>query len=238
MVEYAEMKEISNIPKHVAIIPDGNRRWAKREGLPTLEGHRRGLHIARELVKTGWSLGIQIMTVWGFSTENWSREKTEIDYLMNLFVHFAVEGLDDAKNNGARFIHIGRKDRLPKGVLDKLTQAEIETKHFSERFMVLALDYGGQDELCRAVQALLLNNPTPEITPHAIASYLDTRLLPQQSPDLIIRTGGEQRTSGFMNWQNSYSELMFVEKYLPEFLPVDFVRCIENYQLRHRRFGK
>lgn len=229
-----------NLPTHIALIPDGNRRWARERGLPTLEGHRRGLEAANKTIEQAWKMGIRCVTLWGFSTENWDRSKEEIDYLMNLFTINVDSNLKSAKKNNARIIHLGRKDRIPEKLRIKILHAEEETKNFTEKYLSIGLDYGGRDELVRAIQAIIADKSfdSENVDASTIEKYLDTHDLPQQHPDLIIRTGGEQRMSGFMSWQSGYSEMMFVKKFLPDFTTEDFEQCIAEYQSRQRRFGK
>ncbi len=234
------MSNSSGLPSHVALIPDGNRRWARERGLPTLEGHRRGFQAAHKTLERAWAMGIQCVTLWGFSTENWNRSKEEIDYLMNLYTINIDSNVKSAKKNNARIIHLGRKDRIPEKLRLKILQAEEETKNFSEKYMSIGIDYGGRDELVRAVKAMEADKSfdLANVDATSIEKYLDTRDLPQQHPDLIIRTGGEQRMSGFMSWQSGYSEMMYVKKFLPDFTVEDFDQCIAEYQNRQRRFGK
>lgn len=233
------MLDSDKLPKHIALIPDGNRRWAREHGLPPLEGHRKGLDSANRIIEEAWKLGVPCMTLWAFSTENWDRDEKEVAYLMDIFSTGIESRLKSAKEHKARIIHLGRKDRMNETLRNKIVNAEQETAHFTEHYLSIALDYGGKDEILRAIQKLVKNNTDPEdITPQLLESYLDTHMLPYPNPDLILRTGGEQRTSGFMVWQNGYSELMFVNAFLPAFTVEDFLSCIEAYQKRKRRFGK
>jgi undecaprenyl diphosphate synthase len=240
MIKYKDMIDISSLPKHVVIIPDGNRRWARARGLPTFEGHRRGFDAATKIIEEAWRMGIAGMTLWGFSTENWDREENEISALMKIFSSGVDAHLKSAMKHKARIVHLGRKDRLNSSLLQKIGHAENETRDFIDHYLSIALDYGGRDEIIRAIQKMATdkNLDMSKLEPSIIQKYLDTALLPHPDPDLIIRTGGEQRTSGFMVWQNGYAELMFVEKFLPDFTVDDFKECIEKYQNRERRFGK
>ena len=233
------MTNTSGLPTHIAIIPDGNRRWARERGLPSIEGHRKGANAVYDITQEAWKMGISCMTLWGFSTENWNRNVAEVSLIMGLFEEQIDRSLRLAKKHRARFIHLGRKDRISENLKNKLSQAESETKDFNERYLSVAIDYGGKDEVLRAINTMTsegidmhgLDNATFE-------KYLDTSQLPNPYPDLIIRTGGEQRLSGFMSWQSGYAEMMFVNKLLPEFTVEDFTQCIEEYQNRQRRFGK
>jgi len=218
--------------KHIAIIPDGNRRWAKQKGLPTIEGHRRGFNQITDLVREARVLNIKIFTIWAFSTENWKRSQMEIDYLMNLYLKMIDLHFKEAFKNETRIIHIGRKDRINEHLRKKIEEAENKTKIFSKYYLVIALDYGGQDELLRAFQKV------GNLTFDNINQFLDTKNLPFPEPDLVIRTSGESRTSGFMIWQSAYSELIFSEKFFPDFTKDDLRLAISEYQKRKRRFGK
>ncbi len=227
---------MDNFPRHIALIPDGNRRWAREKGLPTFEGHRRGFERVRELTQKVGDLGIETFTVWAFSTENWSREKKEVDYLMGIYEKWIEENLSKALKDQIRIIHIGRKDRIRESLRKKLGEAEEKTKAFSRQYFVAALDYGGRDEIVRAIEKG--RQKEQELNEETLEKFLDTKVLPYPNPDLIIRTSGEQRTSGFMMWQSAYSEYLFVEKYLPDFTAHDLEKCVREYSDRQRRFGK
>jgi len=226
-----------NILRHVAIIPDGNRRWARARGLPTMEGHRRGFNRAKELTKKSRELGIKILSLWGFSTENWKRSQEEVGYLMKIYEQWIDSYLEDAMADEVKLIHIGRKDRISPVLLKKIIHAEEKTKSFTRNTLVLALDYGGQDEIIRGVQKMLADNLSPkDLDEDVFTSYLDTREIPY--PDLIIRTSGEKRLSGFLLWASAYAEFAFVKKHFPDFSVSDFEQCILDFQKRKRRFGK
>ncbi len=217
-----------NVPQHVAVIPDGNRRWAKERGLPAIAGHRRGSEMLIELLDKAKDLNIKIFTFWAFSTENWGRIQTEVANLMKLYEAGINHYLKRALKNKVRFVHIGRKDRLSERLKKTITDAEEKTKTFRDYYFVLALDYGGQDEITRAVKKYGVK----------FDQFLDTKGLPYPNPDLVIRTSGEMRTSGFMIWQAAYAEWIFIDKYFPDFTPVDFEECIQTYVKRQRRFGR
>ena len=223
----------NNIPKHVAIIPDGNRRWAKAKGLPTFEGHRRGFDVISKIATKAREIGVKVFTVWAFSTENWNRSENEVNYLMDIYEKWIDENLKTAIKDKIRIIHLGRKDRIRKSLLKKLSNAESKTKEFNKSYLCIALDYGGRDEIVRAFKNIKDKNVKIE----DLEKYLDTKILPYPNPDLIIRTSGQFRTSGFMTWQSAYSEYIVVEKTLPDFKVVDFLDCIERYKKRNRRFG-
>lgn len=231
----------NNILNHLAIIPDGNRRWAKERGLPTFYGHKKGFDQSINLSKKARELGIKILTFWAFSTENWKRTEEEINYLMNLYEQMIDKNLEIALKEKIRIIHLGRKDRIKKRLKEKIIFAEEKTKNFNKYYLTIALDYGGQDEIIRAINNLNsqnLNRKTFNLDENTFNQFLDTRNLPYPEPDLIIRTGGEMRTSGFMIWQAAYSEWIFYPKYFPDFTSDDLEKCINEYTKRERRFGK
>jgi len=223
---------IKNIPNHIAIIPDGNRRWAKEKGLPTFEGHKKGFEALINIGKKTRELGIKILTVWAFSTENWKRSKEEISYLMNLYEIMLDKYLTEALREKIRIIHLGRKDRINKTLKNKIINIEEKTKNFTQYYLCIGLDYGGRDEIVRAIKK------SSNLSEDNFNQFLDTKDLPYPNPDLIIRTGGEKRLSGFLLWQCQYSELVFIDKYLPDFNNDDFEKIINDFSKRQRRFGK
>ncbi len=226
-----------NIPRHVAIICDGNRRWAKEHGLPSFEGHRRGYNVAIEIGKKARKLGIKALTFWIFSTENWDRSKEEVGYLMKLFEEMVDRYLREAMKEHVRIIHLGRKDRLPKSLREKIITAEEKTKKFDTYYLGVALDYGGRDEIVRAIKKISNDQfSISNINAEDFAQFLDTKDLPPL--DLIIRPGGEKRLSGLLLWQSEYAELIFTDTNFPEFSPREFEKCIDEYCARQRRFGK
>lgn len=233
------MSNLITTPKHIAFILDGNRRWARERGLPSIEGHRKGMEALEKIAETAKKLDVRVMTCWAFSTENWNRTKQEVTALMTLFEQSLKKFFKNLQENKIRLIHIGRKDRLPKKLVQLIIKTEKDTRQFKDYFFVIALDYGGKDEIIRAIARA--NNsgfPVGNLNRDNFDQFLDTKDLPYPNPDLIIRTGGEVRLSGFMMWQNEYSELMFVKKYLPDFTPEDLKHCIAKYMKRQRRFGK
>lgn len=246
-------KEQLNIPNHIAIIPDGNRRWAKNKGLPTLMGHKKGFDTANEDIKKARELGVHTMTLWAFSTENWNRSKEEIDYLMKLYEENIEDNLKEAKKTETKIVHLGRKDRIPNSLREKIIKAEEETKNFEKHVLNIALDYGGHDEILRAAERMVediknnkisiddikketgkYNNKYPY---YMFKNYLDTKDQKYPYPDLLIRTSGEQRLSGFLSWQIAYTELYFTNLHMPDFGPEELVKAIEFYSTRNRRFG-
>lgn len=224
----------NHIPNHVAIIPDGNRRWAKERGLNTLQGHKKGFDVAVDLCRKLRELGISTVTIWAFSTENWDRTPREVSYLMRLYGFLADKYLEEALRDEVKIIHLGRKDRLPKNLLNKITNLEEKTKHFSKYYINIALDYGGRDEIVRAIEKA----KGEKITLENFGDFLDTADQPFPDPDFVIRTSGEFRTSGFMPWQGAYSEYLFEKKYFPDLTEKDMEDAVEEFSRRKRRFGK
>ena len=226
----------SGLPNHIAIIPDGNRRWAKERNLPTLEGHRRGLDAILKVGRYLRDKGVITLTAWGFSTENLNRSQGEINYLMELFMHM-FDDLKEYKKHEVRFTHLGRKDRLPKKLIEKISFFENETANYNKYFFNLALDYGGRDEIMRAVNRCL-DEEVKLVDQEKFAQYLDTSNQPYPYPDLVVRTGGEQRLSGYLLWQIEYAELVFLKEYLPDLTPKLMNQVLEDYVNRQRRFGR
>lgn len=227
------------LPKHIAIIPDGNRRWAKKRNLPAWEGHRAGFTQAKKLIQKAWSMGIVALTLWAFSTDNWKREIDEVSYLMRLYERMIDEYLQEAMKRKSRIIHLGRKDRINKTLCKKIINAEEKTAHFTGHTLCIALDYGGRDEMMRAINEVQSQKlKVKSINEAMLHQLLDTRNVPYPDVDLVIRTSGEKRTSGLMIWQAAYAEYYFSDAYFPDFSPRDLEDAIEEYQRRHRRFGK
>lgn len=237
MMKKNNFPKLIKIPTHLAIIPDGNRRWARERGLPTFEGHRLGYQRGIELGEKARELGIKHLTFWAFSTENWNRTKEETSYLMKIFKNLVDQYLKEALKNEIKIIHLGRKDRIDQELRDKISIAEEKTKNFNRYYLNLALDYGGRDEIIRAIEKIkTIDNNSLEITQDNFSQFLDTFEIPD--PDLVIRTSGEIRTSGFMIWQSAYSEWIFYPKYFPDFTPADLEKCLEEFARRQRRFGR
>lgn len=229
---------MDKVPCHLAIIMDGNRRWAKERGLPGFEGHRKGAEKIRQLVKWCKARGIKTVTLYAFSTENWNRSPEEVNFLMKLFGIFLAKESKELQRNKVRLRVIGQRERLSVSLQEKIKKAEDLTKDCEEGTLVLAVSYGGRDEIVRAVKkAFLLNGVVLDrLTEEKLEDCLDTAGLPD--PDLIIRTSGEQRTSGFLLWQSVYSELYFTGKYWPDFSEKDLDEALAEYAKRQRRFGK
>ncbi len=223
------------LPLHVAIIPDGNRRWAASRLLPPAQGHHAGYVRTKGLIEEARRLGIQTLTFWAFSTENWSRSSEEVSTLLTL-IKKAIEELgEELSRTQARFVHIGRKDRLSQPLLSLITSLEESTKEYAEFCLCLALDYGGEDEINRAVARLEASSPE---SPRMLKDFLDTSVYGVSSPDFVIRTSGEKRTSGFMPLQTAYSEWYFEDVLFPDFSNDHFQKALFEYTKRKRRFGK
>ncbi len=224
-------------PRHIAIIPDGNRRWAQEHGKPGFEGHNRAARYKHlySILNEARNLGVGYLTFWLFSTENWKRDKVEVDNLFSLMTRFLGKFERDAIKNRIRFRHIGRKDRIPSELLKAIESLEEKTKDFGDFNLQIAIDYGGRDEILRAVNELLANG-TRFVSENEFMKYLDTRELPD--PDVIIRTSGEYRMSGFMPVQGAYSEFYFTDKHFPDFGPEDLKAAVSSYFERQRRRGK
>ena len=226
------------IPDHIAVVLDGNGRWARSRGLPPTKGHEAGAKAVRTILDTTRNLGVHTLTLWGFSTENWKRPPTEVKKILGLVRKYLQNELKDAKKEGVRFCHLGRKDRLPKSLLKWIQKAEAETRNNNKYILNIALDYGGRDELLRAVKKLIEDGiDVDEIDENLFASYLDTAGQPYPYPDLYIRTSGEQSTSGFLPWQMVYSEFYFEQDHLPDMTPEKLKAAILDYSRRRRRFG-
>ncbi|MCR4326790.1 MAG: polyprenyl diphosphate synthase [Candidatus Roizmanbacteria bacterium] len=224
------MQKLACVPHHVAIIPDGNRRWARARNLNTLFGHRAGFDRAVELAKAARDMGVHTLSIWAFSTENWDRGMREVSYLMRLYETMIDNYLKDAHKDGVRIIHLGRKDRIPKRLSKKIEQAEKETKHNNKHVLNICLDYGGQDEILRAMQSATKDTQD-------LAQLLDTKGQPYPLVDLLIRTSGEQRTSGLLLWQSAYAELYWEPAHFPDFTPEKLQNALFDYSRRRRRFG-
>jgi undecaprenyl diphosphate synthase len=228
------------VPQHVAIIMDGNGRWASARGLPRTEGHRRGVEALRRTVRAAGDLGIGILTIFTFSSENWARPPSEIRDLMGLLRRFIRNDLVDLHRNGVHVRVIGERDDLDSEIRRLLEEAEELTKDNDKLTLVVAFNYGGRQEIARAAQRLAAEvvagrMPASDITADKIAACLYAPDLPD--PDLIIRTSGEQRLSNFLLWQSAYSELVFVPTYWPDFDRAALEGAIAEYHRRERRFG-
>jgi len=226
------------VPNHIAIILDGNGRWARSRNLPVTKGHEEGARAMRSVMDAARKCGVHTVTLWGFSTENWKRPPSEVKKILQLVTQTLRYEIKTAEEEKIRFVHLGRKDRLPKPLIKLIAAAEEKTKNYNKHVLNIALDYGGRDEILRAVQKIVRDQLDPKtIDEELFSKYLDTADQPYPNPDLFIRTSGEQRTSGFLPWQMVYSEFYFEEDHLPDMTPEHLKRAILDYSCRRRRFG-
>ncbi len=231
-----EKLDPTHMPRHVAIIMDGNGRWALRRGLPRVAGHKRGAETVRCITEECRKLGIGVLTLYAFSDENWGRPRGEVGFLMDMLGTFLKAEIATMKANGIRFRVIGRIERLPAAVRSWIEKAAAETAGNTGMILNLALSYGGRGEILEAVKKMRTAGITAEqITEEFFSSHLDTAGLPD--PDLIIRTSGEKRISNFLLWQAAYAELYFTDTLWPDFAEKDLLAALIDYQGRQRRFG-
>ena len=224
------------IPAHIVIIPDGNRRWAQKHGLEPIEGHKKGLEVAFNIVKASKNIGVKVLTLWSFSTENWKRPSQEVKYLMHIYRIFFKKHVKELIKEGVRFKWLGRRDRVPQSLKKLLLAIEKQTAKNKNYILNICLDYGGRDELVRAFRKIVRRGvKSSQIDEDLISKNLDTAGLPE--PDLLIRTSGEKRTSGMMPWQTAYTEYYFSKLYFPDFSKEELKRAISDYSSRRRRYG-
>jgi undecaprenyl diphosphate synthase len=228
------------LPQHVAIIMDGNGRWAKQRHLPRIEGHRQGAESARVVIRTAGDLGIKYLTLYAFSAENWNRPKDEVDALMKYLIHYLKSETPDLNKNNVRLDAIGQIYRLPENVQEQLKKSIATLAKNNGLTLVLALSYGGRNEIVEAVRGIAEKvrrgqlEPS-DITEQTVSQHLWTRHLPD--PDLLIRTSGEMRVSNFLLWQISYAEFVITPTLWPDFRKPQLYAALEEYAKRHRRFG-
>ena len=220
--------------EHLGIIADGNRRWAKERGLPTLEGHKKGLDRIKELVGAANKAGIKYITFYVFSTENWGRSTDEVSYIMKLAENRILKYAEKLAANNARMLILGSREKIGNGLNKSLDKAEEITKDRTGITVCFCFNYGGEKEIADAANAALASGE--EITPETIRAHLYHPEVPDI--DMVVRTSGEERISGFMLWRSSYAEFMFVKKYFPEMSEDDMREIVEEYDKRNRRFGK
>lgn len=229
-----------NLPKHVAFIMDGNRRWAKAHKLPVFKGYFVGQDRIEPLIDYAIELGVSHLTFWAFSTENWKREKREVEFLLNLFRENLAKKVDRFHQKNVRLNLIGDLKAFPRDIQKRVREWVTRTKNNTKITVNVALNYGGRDEIIRAInkwnQESRIRNKGTKITAEEFSNYLDTASQPD--PDLLIRTGGVIRLSGFMPWQLEYTELYFSDVYWPDFTPREFKKALLEYQRRKRNFGK
>ncbi len=222
------------IPTHVGIIMDGNGRWARRQGKSRTEGHLEGVKTAKKIVKKAVEIGIKYLSLYTFSTENWKRAKEEVSFLMTLIKRYLKKEYDFYRENKIRVVHSGRLEGMPEDIVNEIERVVADTASFNGLTVNLAINYGGRDEVVRAVRRLIKEKDF-EITESSIRNCLDHPEIPD--PDLIIRTGGELRLSNFLLWESAYAELYFSDKLWPDWCGEDLEKAIIDYQGRERRFG-
>lgn len=229
-----------NLPKHIAIIMDGNRRWAKKRMLPVKLGHKEGAETLKKIVRYANKIGIGYITVYAFSTENWKREKEEVEALMSLLENYLDDFAKEADTENIVIRVIGRRKELSESLLKKIDQTVERTKNNTGTIFTIALNYGGRDEIVNAIKGIASDVKNgvldiDSINEELVSNYMYTKNMPD--PDLMIRTSGELRTSNFLPWQLVYSEFLFVDKYWPDFSEEDIDNAVEVYRKRNRKFG-
>lgn len=226
----------NDLPRHIGIILDGNRRWAKEQGLPSIEGHKKGSENFSEVVRQLFDKGVEYVSAFVFSTENWRRTEEEVSYLMRLVVKLTNDSLDEFREAGIRMRILGSRDRLSKSVLKAVEKAESTTAHNTRGTLALCFNYGGHEEIIQAARSLVRNGVQPEdINEKTFEQSLYCSDIP--ALDMVVRTSGEQRLSGFMLYRAAYAELLFMEKYWPDVTPADMDSVLAEYATRQRRYG-
>lgn len=237
MSELIKLPKNTTVPNHIAMILDGNRRWARAKGLQPWEGHYHGFRAVEKLAYAARELGVHTFSVWAFSTENWERPQAEIDAIMNLFRKALKEKEKEFHKDKVALVHLGRKERLPVDIQSELIRIESDTAKYKKHHVFnLCVDYGGRDEILRATQKII-DSGVKKVTKEIFESNLDTYSEPYPNPDLFIRTSGEQRTSGLLPWQMDYAEYYFTETHLPDFSPEKLREAVLDFSRRRRRFG-
>ncbi len=237
----SELQKSGEIPIHIAIIMDGNGRWARKRGLPRAAGHKRGVDTVKDMVKACAQIGVKYLTLYTFSTENWNRPKDEVSTLMQLLVRTLRKEVNELNENDVKLTTIGNMEALPIEVQNELRDSIQKTRNNKKMTLNLALSYSGRWELLKAIKDISLqvadgNLKADDISEECVSSYLDTKNIPD--PDLLIRTSGEFRVSNFLLWQIAYTEFFISDVYWPEFKRKDLYQAIKNFQGRERRFGK
>jgi len=225
-----------NIPQHIGIIIDGNRRWAKKRGLPTFQGHKKGFDNLKKISAHVFDKGVKILTIYAFSTENWKRSQHEVDYLMDLIRLLVQREANDLVKRKVKLNILGRISDFDADLQQDIFQAMEKTKNGKKGILNVCLSYGGRDEIVTAIKNIVKDQIKPaQINEKLVSDYLYTSGMPD--PDLIIRTSGEQRLSGFLTWQSVYSEFYFPKKDWPSFNTKDLDKALDDFSARHRRFG-
>ena len=227
--------------RHIAIIMDGNGRWATKKGLPRSLGHKKGAEVVKEITKAAAEKGIKFLTLYAFSTENWQRSKEEVSYLMTLLRQYLKSDLQELKENEVRILFIGERHMLDQDIQQLMTNLENQTAAYDKLTLCIALSYGSRHEIVATVKKIAVQVKNGDILPEDIdinlfSDMLYTKDIPD--PDLLIRTSGEQRLSNYLLWQLAYSELAFTDVLWPDFTAAELQRLIDNYQTRERRYGK
>ena len=229
------------IPQHVAVILDGNGRWAKKRMMPRQYGHAKGAQVVEQICEDAWNMGIQYLTVYAFSTENWNRPDSEVKILMDIFSKYMVDKLQKVGQKNMKIRFIGERSRLDKAMIEKIENLEESTKDNTGLNFTVALNYGSRDEMVRAMRKMAAEIKEGKLEPEDITeekynTYLDTAELPD--PDLLIRTSGEQRLSNYLLWQLAYTEFYFTDVMWPDFNKEELAKAVEWYANRDRRYGK
>jgi undecaprenyl diphosphate synthase len=230
------MSDSKPIPTHLGFILDGNRRWARSQGLPTIEGHRRGYDNLKKIASEAFDKGVQYVSAYIFSAENWNRAEDEVSYLMKLALKIATQDAKEYIKNNIRIVALGRKERVPEAVYEALKKAEADSQHNTGGTLVLCFNYGGHNEVVDAVKRIVESGiSSEEIDTQLVSDNMYHPDIP--AIDMMVRTSGEQRLSGFMLWRIAYAELFFTQKHWPEFGVDDLAEVLESYGSRSRRFG-
>jgi undecaprenyl diphosphate synthase len=229
--------ETQNIPRHVAIIMDGNGRWAAARGMPRIKGHQAGTENLRQIISASVEFGVQYLTIYAFSTENWGRPKDEVDGLMRIFAEALTKELGELNRQGVQLRHIGRLDKLKPSMRNKVVNAIEMTRNNNRLILNIAFNYGGRDEIVCAIRSIIADGIKPEeVNDELVSKYLFTAGIPD--PDLVIRTSGEMRTSNFLVWQAVYSEWYITPTLWPDFNREELRKALDDYSHRDRRFGR
>lgn len=232
------LPEGTKVPDHIAMIMDGNRRWARARGMKPWEGHKAGYEAIKKIARAARGMGVNTFTIWAWSTENWERSEKEIGEIMKLLSFGLAEMEPELMKDKVRLVHLGRKDRLPKEAREQIARLEKKTRDFGNYTFNIAIDYGGHDELLRAVRKVISSQLSVDsLDAKTFEKYLDTADQPYPYVDLFIRTSGEQRTSGLLPWQMDYAEYYFEPDHLPDFTPEKLREAVLDFSRRRRRFG-
>ena len=230
-----DVPEVTSVPRHIAIIMDGNGRWAKKRFMPRVAGHKRGLDAVRETVRSCADMGVAYLTLFAFSTENWRRPKDEVSFLMGLFFTALEREVDKLAKNNIRLRVVGSRERFSAEIIERIERAELRTAENTGLVLTVAADYGGRWDIVQAANRLIAEGAT-ELDEAALAGHLSMAYAPE--PDLFIRTGGEQRISNFLMWQLAYTELYFTDLLWPDFGADALGKAVASFQARERRFGR